>query len=102
MVHKKIEEQLSTLFWKTLLNIKQTHKFTGLYQFLTIHPSLSRNPHCPPIVLLMSLNIILQGAASAHLLHWPNITRFEKLYLSIFISGTCHVQQREQQAPCTY
>jgi hypothetical protein len=97
MVHKKIDEQLNTLFWITLLNIKQTQIYGSLS--IAYNTSFSQSkPALPPTVLLMSLNIILQGAASAHLLRWPNIMQFKYLakrsyILSVFISGTCHIQQ---------
>lgn len=34
-------------------------------------------PHCPRTVVIMFLNIILQTAASAHLLRWPIVKNNE-------------------------
>jgi len=60
--------------------MQQTHKNTNLGGTLPNNTCLTRKPApCPFTVVLTSLNIILQIAASAHLLRWPIIMNMKHL-----------------------
>jgi hypothetical protein len=90
---QKIDEQSSTLFWKFFINHETN---TQIYGSLSIphnpyasqsKPALS--PYCVAYVLkYYFIMCCLSSFASL-----AYITQFKKLCLSIFISGTCHIQQ---------